>query len=662
MTRARGSDNPRIRWIRFRLLLVAVGVLSGFLLLLGRSVQLQVLQQERWASLAKREIKREFQFEPQRGDIIDRNGQELAVSTQMDSLAADPGAIEDPQGAAKKLASITGIPKATLLGKLRQRRARFVWLKHHLPPREADAVRALDIEGILFVKENRRYYPNGDLAGQVLGFVGRDHHGLEGLEFSEDLLLRGQPDSQVGARDARGKIIYTQGLPEDESPQGHDLHLTLDKRIQYIAEQELNTTVSTFEAKSGVAVVMEPSTGEVLAMAVFPAFNPNAFSSYQPYAWRNRAVTDAFEPGSTFKVFLAAAALEESLVQPKDLFFCEQGNYQIQKHTIHDIKKYGWLSLAQIIRFSSNIGAAKVGEKLGADRFYHYIQAFGFGETTGVAVPGEVTGLVRLPEEWSTVDLAATSFGQSISVTALQWATALSAVANDGLLMQPVLIREVTDARGNVVKVNKPRPIRRVISVATARRLKQLLSDVLTPGGTGDQAALANYTAAGKTGTAQKSSRQIRGYSTDRHTASFIGFAPVTDPRIVVVIVINEPGKGLYGGVVAAPAFRRIAEQTLHCLNVAPDKADHLAVADAARRRSEQPLPLQAASYAQVGSDRPGLMPDLTGLSLRAALDQLRNLHCPVDIRGSGRVVSQSPEPGRDLTKVSSCSLVLAAD
>jgi cell division protein FtsI (penicillin-binding protein 3) len=662
MTPAHRPGNPKIRWIRFRLLLVAVSLFAGFLLLVARSAQLQILQQKSWAALAGREVKRDLQFEPQRGDIYDRNGHELAVSIQMDSLAADPQTIKNPRGTARKLAAITGIPRSILLEKVRQPRTRFVWLKHHLPPREADAVRALALEGIYFVRENRRYYPDGELAGHILGFVGRDHHGLEGLEFSEDSLLCGQPDTQAGAKDARGKIIYTHGLPEDRIFQGDSLYLTLDKRIQYIAEQELDKTVTTYGAKSGTAVVMEPSTGEILAMAVYPRFNPNVFTSYQPADWRDRAVTDAFEPGSTFKVFLAAAALEEGVVQPKDLFYCEQGNYQIQDHTIHDVGKFGWLSLAQIIRFSSNIGAAKVGEKLGAARFYHYIQAFGFGEPTGIAAPGEACGLIRPPEEWSAVDLAAASFGQSLSVTTLQLASALSAVANNGVLMQPILIKEVARADGQVVKINTPRPLRRVISAATARRLKRLLSDVLTPGGTGDRAALADYTAAGKTGTAQKSSRQGRGYSDDRYTASFIGFVPVADPRIVVVVVINEPSKGLYGGVVAAPAFRSIAEQTLHCLNVTPDKGELLAQSDPREPRSEQPLSLQAVAYVQPGSESPGLMPDLTGLSLRAALNQLRDLHCPVSIHGSGRVVGQSPEPGSDLTGIKSCSLVLAAD
>lgn len=645
--------------MRFRMVMVAAGLLLGFTVLLCRSAQLQLLQ-DCWSSLATSQIERSLRLEPLRGEIYDRNGEELAVSIEMESMAADPRVIQDPQKVAKKLAAATGMAPSTLAAKLKEPRA-FVWLEHYVSPRQADAIKALHIRGVRFVRENRRYYPNGELAGHLLGFVGRDHHGLEGLEFSSDLLLRGRSDTQPVARDARGQIIYTHGLPEKDIPRGYSLGLTLDKRIQYIAEKELQKTVHDFDAKGGTVVVMEPATGEILAMAVFPSFNPNTFTSYQPAAWRNRVVTDAFEPGSIFKIFLAAASLEEGLVQPDDRFYCENGKYRIQNHTIHDLQKFGWLSLAEIIRFSSNIGAVKVGEKLGASRFHRYIKAFGFGAPTGIGLPGESSGLVRPPEEWSTVDLAAASFGQSISVTSLQLAMALGAVANDGLLMQPLLIKEVMDTQKRRVRVNKPRVIRRVISKDTARCLKDILADVLAPGGTGTRAALAHYRAAGKTGTGQKSSPG-KGYTTDLYTASFIGFVPVHDPKIVVVIVINEPGQGKYGGVVAAPAFRRIARKTLHCLNITPDRVvQRRAVIADPQTRLQRTLELQPAAYAPGESDSL-LMPDLSGLSLRTALNRLRALPCPIKVKGSGRVIGQSPKPGEDLSRVASCSLVLAAD
>jgi cell division protein FtsI (penicillin-binding protein 3) len=415
-----------------------------------------------------------------------------------------------------------------------------------------------------------------------------------------------------------------------------------------------------------MTVVTEPKSGEILAMAVFPSFNPNSFSSSGPAVWRNRAVTDAFEPGSTFKIFLMAAALEEALVQPDDLFYCENGKYKVMNHTIHDLKKFGWLSLAQILRFSSNIGAAKVSEKLGPSRFYHYIRGFGFGAPTELGLPGETAGLIRPPDEWTPVDLAASSFGQSLSVSATQLAMALGAVANDGLLMQPLLIKEVLDAQGRVVRRNNSRVVRRVISAATAERLKDLLADVLTPGGTGARAALTQYQAAGKTGTAQKSSRKSSGYEDDSYTASFVGFAPVANPKILVVVVINEPQKGYYGGVVAAPAFRRIAQQTLHALQVPPEKTQNkgknVATLDSIGPPSQSSATLQPVAYAQRQSNQPTVMPDLTGLSLRAALDRLQNFTGSLDIHGSGRVVGQNPEPGRNLSTISSCSLILAAD
>lgn len=659
------SNSPKFRWIRFRVLLVTGGLLLGFLLLIARSFQIQFFQWQGWATVANKQVRRNLHFEPRRGDIYDRNGQELAVSIEMESLAANPRVIKNRAATAQQLSAIIKIPAANLEEKLSQERA-FVWLRHYLSPRQADAIRALDLEGIRFVRENRRYYPNVELAGHLIGFTGRDHIGLEGLEVAQDLLLRGNSGTLTGAKDARGRIIYTHGLPAESEPQGYSLRLTLDRRIQYIAERELERTVKDFQATSGTAVVMEPKSGEILAMAVFPSFNPNSFSSYEPSIWRNRAVTDAFEPGSTFKIFLAAAALEEGLVHPDDLFYCEQGKYKILNHTIHDLKKFGWLSLEQILRFSSNIGAAKVAEKLGAKRFYRYIKAFGFGAPTSIGLPGETSGVIRSTDGWSPVDLAAASFGQSLSVSAIQLAMALGVVANDGLLLQPLLIKEVLDGQGRVVRRNESRVVRRVISADTAQRLKELLADVLKPGGTGARAALAQYQAAGKTGTAQKSNRNNGGYAEDRYTASFVGFTPVTDPKILVVVVINEPQKGFYGGVVAAPTFRRVAQKTLDALQVPPEKVEDKS-SKVAKLDNMEPTPdclmsLQPVVYGRTQSDHPKVMPDLTGLSLRAALNQLRYFTGSLAIHGSGRVVGQNPEPGRNLSTVDSCSLILAAD
>jgi cell division protein FtsI (penicillin-binding protein 3) len=645
---------------------VTGGLLVAFLLLIARSFQIQFFQWQGWAAVANKQVRRNLRFEPRRGDIYDRNGQELAVSIEMESLAANPRAIEDAAATAKQLSAIIKIPAVRLKKQLSKQRA-FVWLKHYLSPRQAEAVRALELKGIHFVKDNRRYYPNVKLAGHVIGFVGRDHIGLEGLEVAQDFLLRGESTTLLpGAKDARGQIIYTHGLPDESRPQGYSLRLTLDNRIQYIAERELEKTIKDFEAKSGTVVIVEPKSGEILAMSVSPSYNPNSFSSYDPSAWRNRAVTDAFEPGSTFKIFLMAAALEEGLVHPDDLFYCEQGKYRILNHTIHDWKKFGWLSLEQILRYSSNIGAVKVAEKLGPKRFYHYIKVFGFGAPTSTGLPGETSGLIRSTDEWTPVDLAAASFGQSLSVSAMQLAMALGAVANDGLLMHPLLVKEVLDHQGQVVKRNRPRVVRRAISVNTAQQLKKLLSHVLRPDGTGARAALAHYHAAGKTGTAQRINRYSGSYAENRYTASFIGFAPVTEPKILIVVVINEPKKGFHGGVVAAPAFRRVAQQTLHALRVAPDKKDDkhnkVAILDNKSISPNCLLSLRPVVYTERQNDNSAVMPDLTGLSLRTALDELRSFSGALDIHGSGRVVGQNPEPGRDLSTVESCSLILAAD
>ncbi len=552
-----------------RILVIGFLFLLSYLVVLGRSFQLQVLRSETLRGRAERQQRKFTLSTPRRGRIFDREGQELAVSVAVDSIYAQPRKIFDRSAVARQLSPILRIPRRELLNKLSPERP-FVWLSRRISPSQSLKIKALDLKGIGFIQENKRFYPNRTLAGHLLGFAGLDSQGLEGLELKYDHLIKGEPELFLTERDARGHTIFPRGGNLLRSSEGNDLYLTIHKGIQYIAERELKKAVLATRAKSGVVVVTNPLTGEVLALALQPEFNPNCFWRYQPSLWRNRAITDSFEPGSTFKVFLLAAAIEEAVAQPKDLFFCEKGSYEIGGNTIHDPREYGWLSLEQIIHFSSNIGASKIGEKLGKEKFYQYITAFGFGEKTGIDLPGEISGLVRPPRSWFQMGVRTISFGQGISLSPLQLISALGAIANGGRLMRPFVVKKIIDPRGTVIHTTKPRVIRRVISPKTARIVTKILTGVVKKNATGWRAALKGYEVAGKTGTAQKADIINGGYSEDRLLGSFMGFVPAKEPELAILVIIDEPQGKANGGLVAAPVFKRIAEKTLLILGAPP--------------------------------------------------------------------------------------------
>jgi cell division protein FtsI (penicillin-binding protein 3) len=430
-------------------------------------------------------------------------------------------------------------------------------------------------------------------------------------------------------------------VEELQIPPGSDLQLTLDPSIQHLAERELEASVTKYRAKAGIAVVVEPFSGEILALANYPLFNPNSFSRQSSEQRRNRAVTDSFEPGSTFKTILAAAALEEGVVGKEDLFYCEYGKYPFAGRVIHDTHEYGWLPFAKIIQYSSNIGVTKVAEKLGKDRYYKTIEKFGFGQSTGVDLPGEAAGSARPAAKWAAIDLATHAYGQGISVTPIQLVMAYGAVANGGFLMRPFLVRRAIGPDGRVLWENQPHVVRRVISETTARTLTSILKGVVDEGGTGVMASVEGFEVAGKTGTAQKPDPARGGYSKKR-VASFIGFVPADDPRLVMLVIVDEPETSVYGGTVAAPAFRNIAAVSLQRLVVAPDKTP------------SRPLPaLQPASFTRIArkigparEDGAPEVPDFIGLSLREAIEKARTLKIKVEMRGNGYVIKQAPAPG----------------
>lgn len=556
--------------IRFRIYIVLICFLLFFTALAIRAFQLQILKGEYLRTLAEKEYTGTIRLAKDRGIIYDRHKEILAISSYAYSIFADPTQITDPYSVARKLSTILELNSRKLLNNLKKKRS-FVWVKRQVTDREAEEVKGLKIKGIHFLPDNRRYYPDVYLACHLLGFAGVDAQGLEGLELSYDRYLRAKTGYSNAMQDALGRRIYSQ-VDFGESEQGHDLILTIDKRIQHITEMSLKKVFQNTRAKGAMAIVMNPKTGEILAMANYPPFNPNTFSKYPPSLRRNRIITDTFEPGSTFKVFLIAGALEEGTIKPSDIFFCENGSYRIKGTStiIKDGQEHDWLSASNIIKFSSNIGAVKIGQTLDSSCLFRYIKAFGFGEKTGIDLPGEVRGSINPSAKWSKVGKHYIAFGYGIATTPLQLLSVFSAIANDGVLMRPFVVKEIINNGGKTIKRSAPHVVRRVVSSKTARDVTSILEGVVEENGTGVMASLEGYRVAGKTGTARKAEPDAKGYSKDRYVASFMGFAPAEDPQIAVLVVVDEPKGVEYGGVVAAPVFKEITQKTMVCLNIPP--------------------------------------------------------------------------------------------
>jgi len=634
----------REKKIRFRIQMVRIVFLLAFGLVVVRSYQLQVLNRNAWEERAERQHQKVLPLTPQRGTIYDRNGEELALSIEVDSIYIEPNRVEDPKLTGSQLAKALSLPVRVVRDKVNSDRG-FIWLKRQVSAMESARVHELDLPGVGFIKEHRRFYPNSEIGAQVLGFTGLDPQGLEGLELEYDSVVLGQGGFLVTERDALGRSIGSGQKEVRGRSRGADLFLTLDKNIQYIVEKELERGIKKVGAKSGSVVVLEPSTGKVLAMASQPDFNPNAISEYRPSQWRNRVLTDTFEPGSTFKPLLMAAALNEGLIRPDQIIDCEKGSYAVGGKVIHDHHPYDKLTVRDVLKVSSNIGSAKIGKILERERFSSYLQDFGFGAKTGVDLPGEVTGLVRPPSQWFEVDMAAMSFGQGLSVTSLQLANAVATIANGGYLMTPYLVERIVDGRGEVLESRGPQVVRRVIDPKIAALVLGMMTRTTEEGGTGTLADIPGYTVAGKTGTAQKVDPVTGGYSVDKRVASFIGIVPAEAPRLVILVVIDEP-KGIpYGGVVAAPVFAQIAAKTLRYLKVPTTGPNDVAPLPEIRlvQDSVKSIPLEAD--ADNLADGKG-MPDFRGMSLRQVLRGMEQLGLNVKLLGSGRVVEQSPRPG----------------
>jgi cell division protein FtsI (penicillin-binding protein 3) len=516
----------------------------------------------------------------------------------------------------------------------------------------------LALSGTGSIPEPRRFYPHGTLAAHVLGFVNVDSQGLEGLERAFDERIRGERLEFIYERDAKGRAFTMEGARRLPMA-GSTVELTIDAGIQAVAERELAAGVEAAKAIGGVAIVADPATGEILALASVPTFDPNAEVTQRSAAWRKRtrnlAVSSVYEPGSTMKAIFAAAALEERVTAPDRQYFCENGSFRFANRVIRDSHPHGLLTFAEVIQYSSNICTSKIASQLGAARWYRYLRAFGFGQRTGVDLPAEGAGILRSVDSWAQIDLATHSFGQGIAVTPLQMVAAMGAIAHGGTLMQPHVVRRVTAANGKVLFERKPVVVRRVVSESVARTTAELLRRAVEErGGTGSRAKLDDFHTAGKTGTSQKAREGARGYSQKR-IGSFVGFVPVDAPRLVALVMIDEPTTVSYGGVVAAPVFRVIATEALRILDVVPDDPD------------VEPLPVQMAKRPPARSPLADLpdaneTPSYIGLSLREALTQASAAGWDVDVEGWGYVMSQRPLPGAVLGSTRRLELTLSPE
>ncbi len=564
--------------IRRRILVVQILMVLFIGAIGARAFDLQILKSDHLARLAENGYSRQITIKGERGQILDRHMNKLATSVEAVSITACPAQIKNPSQVAKQIAAILKIPQKPLEQTLSTGRM-FAWVARKISPDQAHEIQKLNLHGIHFEKDAKRFYPNRDLAAQVIGFTGSEDSGLEGLEYKYNTILEGRKVDIRVKTDRTGRIL-------DLNPQwqsilkGGSLVLTIDKRIQFLSEKALETTVKSSHAKSGIALVMDPKTGELLSMAHYPPFNPNNFGDYEKAFFRNRAVTDPFEPGSVMKVFTAAAALEKGF-SPKSIFFCENGTYRIGTFTINDTHPHDWLSINQIIKVSSNIGAAKIVETIGNRTLHDYLIKFGFGRKTELGTPGETAGNLMHYREWSRMDASAISFGQGISVSAVQLISAISAVANNGMMMQPMLIKEVLSPEGDSQQIFSSTPVGQVIRPETAVMVKKMMNLAVGPEGTGTKAAMNGYTVCGKTGTAQKALENKRGYSNSRYTAVFAGFAPLQNPELAILVVVDEPAKQYHGGEVAAPVFKTIMAESFHYLNIPPEPSAMIALASA---------------------------------------------------------------------------------
>lgn len=639
-----------------------------WILLLIRAADLQLIPNARLKNLQSRQFHSIINLQSRRGAILDDQGRDLALSTTSFSLYADPKIIESKKNVARKIAKILGLGVENLYSKIKDKDRRFVWIERFMDERKATEIKVLGIKGLSFVEEWKRVYPNDSMLAHTLGFVGLEGQGLEGLELEKDQLLQGNKKKISVRKDARGRPLSADGLLFAENPEGSDIKLTINSELQYQLETELHRAVREFDAASAVGVILDAKTSAVRAVSVFPTYDPNRAFKYAPEIRRHRAITDAFEPGSTMKAFVLAKGLKEKKIKPNSKYFCENGSFRIGNRTVKDADdkhKFGWLTVTEILAHSSNIGMTKVAFDMGEEKVREGYSEFGFGQKLGVDLPGEARGSVQ-PLPWSEHLLANVSFGQGITATPLQIANGYAALVNGGFLNKPYVIEEVKDAESGVVTAYKPEMIRQVLSSEESETMRLLLMAATGEDSTGENARVPGFLVGGKTGTAQKVNPVSRGYMKGAYISSFAGFIPVHDPKFVIYIAIDQPKKAYYGSQVAAPIFSRLASFAVRREGLAPQVLSQNLLQDekqAEKLNSKKKFPASSSKLIAndvVASAEPlQRVPDLKELTIREVLRAVSGQELKVRVLGSGRVVQTVPASGEPIGDDKAITVIL---
>jgi cell division protein FtsI (penicillin-binding protein 3) len=649
--------------------------LFWMLIIIGRLYYLQVVQNGYYNNRANRQRQSMVTLDPERGPILDRKNRQLAVSIALDSIYGIPEEMKDFSQTMKAIAAITPVDQKEVLA--RGKNKSFVWIARKIPSEHTEKIKRLKLPGVYFTQESRRYYPNKELASHVLGFVGMDNKGLSGVEYQYEHVVSGVPGKLLALRDAKRRLLLPDGGDSILAPTvGRTLQLSIDSAIQHIAERELEAAIAEQNASGGSVIIMNPYSGEILALANEPSFNPNAYSKFNPNLWKNRAIQDYYEPGSTFKPVVVSAALDMGLVTAEDKFDCQWGSITLAGHVMEDHKPFGVLTVRQIIEKSSNVGMIKIGLRVGPSTVYRFTNMFGFGAKTGIDLPGEGTGVVRNPKQWSGLTIGAMSIGQELGVTPIQVIRMMSAFANGGYLPAPHLVSKVSDSTGTLHPAVFPEPQLLPLKHTTVETVREFLEAVVATG-SGSAAQVPGYRVAGKTGTAQKIGRS-GSYADGGYIASFVGYAPAEKPAFSMICILYEPKKQFYGGKVAAPLFGKIAQQVLKYMDIPPSQVPdpHLLQADAAAfphgiKASIFPEDVVPVTYnppdqhhkPDIVSDDDkvsGLvMPYLYGKTASEAIQILTRIGVSVRILGTGTVVQQWPLPDATLNKEDLCIITL---
>ncbi len=551
-----------------RLIILICIISAGFAAITGKLAYIMLINHQWYAEKAMKQQVKSEEMPVKRGLILDRRGREIGINVDAESIYCNPAEISESEAntVAANLSKITGKQSDVIRTKINSN-SRFCWIERKISAQTAEMIKKTKINGVGLMTEVKRVYPKGNLASHIVGFVDIDNRGIEGIEQKYDKYLTAAGEKIVSYRDAKGNLLSKGGLKEIK---GNNIFLTIDEGLQYILEKNLDDTVKKWRASYATAIMMDPFTGEILAMANSPSFNPNNPADVKPQQRKNRAITDCYEPGSTFKIIVGAAALEEGLVKPNAKYDCSAGYIEVGGRRIKDAHRHGVLTFQEVIQKSSNVGTIKIGLALGKERLYDYTKRFGFGEKTGIDIIGEVSGRVRPPENWSGMSIGSISIGQEIASTPLQVLRAYSVIANGGLLVKPYLLSEIQSPDGSTIHKTVPET-KRVISEKTASKFNSILTTVTEVGGTAKEASVDGNLVAGKTGTAQKFDTHTKRYSKTNYVSSFVGFVPADKPRVALIVVVHDPRGHIYGGIVAAPVFRKIANDALSYLEVPRD-------------------------------------------------------------------------------------------